>query len=110
MLWLTCNDPGCGATGDDEGEEGEKEGGSLGFVAITESSSEPMEGGGRGEGEKEVEGEEEEEYRLSQLPDSIRETLTSLLHEKSVCEVEPTNNGHIGTIRFVLYREVFLSS
>ena len=39
----------------------------------------PVEGGE----EEEEEGEEEED-RLSQLPESIRETLLSLLHDKSV--------------------------
>ena len=52
-------------------------------MAIAENSSEPVEGEAEGvEGEVEMGGEEED--RLSLLPERIRETLSSLLLDKSV--------------------------
>ena len=61
--------------------EGEKEGESQEFVAITVEDS-TMEQGEEGkEGEGEVGGGDEE---LSQLPDPIRERLTSLNQERFV--------------------------
>ncbi|CAI8028680.1 Integrator complex subunit 3 [Geodia barretti] len=66
-------------SGDEEGKEGEPHGGSSqGFVAIAEISPEPVEEGVEGvDGEVEMGGEEED--RLCLLPESIRETLLSLL-------------------------------
>ena len=71
-------------SGDEEGKEGEPHGGSSqGFVAIAEISPEPIEEGVEGV-EGEVEMGEEEEDRLYLLPESIRETLSCLLLDKSV--------------------------
>ena len=71
-------------SGDEEGKEGEPHGGSSqGFVAIAEISPEPVEEGVEGvDGEVEMGGEEED--RLYLLPESIRETLSCLLLDKSV--------------------------
>ena len=65
-----------------DGEEG-KEGGSQGFVTVSQVEGEEgeMGEGGMGEG---GEGEGEEEDKLCQLPDAIRERLVSLYQEKYV--------------------------
>ena len=77
-----------------DGEEGTNDlarkggGESQGFVAIKADSASPL-----GEEEEEVEGEEREEEmegegeedKLSQLPESMREILVSLLQEKYEC-------------------------
>ena len=85
----TCMD--CCVTDGEEGmDDGARKGGgeSQGFVAITADSTSPL-----GKEEEEVEGNkrkeemegEGEEDKLSQLPESMREILVSLLQEKYEC-------------------------
>ena len=88
-ILYTCMD--CCVTDGEEGtDDGARKGGggSQGFAAITADSVSPL-----GEEEEEVEGEEREEEmvgegeedKLSQLPESMREILVSLLQEKYEC-------------------------